>query len=74
MPRLNGPIWARIKKRYGSVDMTRNEAKDKIIFALDVDNLKDIDGWAERLSNKVGMFKVGKELFTSAGPAAVEAV
>jgi orotidine-5'-phosphate decarboxylase len=54
--------------------MTRKEAKNKIIFALDVDNLKDIDCWAEKLSSKVGMFKVGKELFTSAGPAAVEAV
>lgn len=54
--------------------MTRDEAKNKIIFALDVDNLKDIDCWAEKLSRKVGMFKVGKELFTSAGPAAVEAV
>lgn len=54
--------------------MTREEAKHKIIFALDVDNLKDIDCWAEKLSSKVGMFKVGKELFTSAGPAAVEAV
>ncbi len=54
--------------------MTREEAKNKIIFALDVDTLKDIDCLAEKLSSKVGMFKVGKELFTSAGPAAVEAV
>lgn len=54
--------------------MTREEAKNKIIFALDVDNLSAIDSWAEKLSGKVGMFKVGKELFTTAGPAAVEAV
>lgn len=54
--------------------MTRDDARNKIIFALDVDNLADIDLWAERLSGKVGMFKVGKELFTSAGPAAVESV
>ena len=58
---------------YG-VRMTSEEAKNKIIFALDVDNLAAIDSWAERLSNKIGMFKVGKELFTTAGPAAVEAV
>jgi len=54
--------------------MTRDEAKSKIIFALDVDKLSEIDRWAELLADKVGMFKVGKELFTSAGPAAVEAV
>lgn len=54
--------------------MTRNEAKNKIIFALDVDKLSDIERWSEQLSGKVGMFKVGKELFTSCGPAAVEAV
>ncbi len=54
--------------------MNRDEAKNKIIFALDVDKLSDIDQWAERLSGNVGMFKVGKELFTSGGPAAVEAV
>jgi len=54
--------------------MTRDEAKNKIIFALDVDKLSEIDRWAELLADKVGMFKVGKELFTSAGPAAVEAV
>lgn len=54
--------------------MTRDEAKNRIIFALDVDSLADIDCWSEKLSSRVGMFKVGKELFTSAGPAAVNAV
>lgn len=54
--------------------MTRDEARKKIIFALDVHGLEDIDRWAEALSGNVGMFKVGKELFTSCGPAAVKAV
>jgi len=54
--------------------MTLDEARKKIIFALDVHGLEDIDRWAEALSDKVGMFKVGKELFTSCGPAAVKAV
>lgn len=54
--------------------MTRDEAKRKIIFALDVNGLASIDRWAELLSSQVGMFKVGKELFTSCGPAAVKAV
>jgi orotidine-5'-phosphate decarboxylase len=54
--------------------MTRDEARTKIIFALDVHGLAEIDRWAELLADKVGMFKVGKELFTSCGPAAVKAV
>jgi orotidine-5'-phosphate decarboxylase len=54
--------------------MTLEEARKKIIFALDVHGLDDIDRWAEMLAGKVGMFKVGKELFTSCGPAAVKAV
>jgi len=54
--------------------MTRTNAKEKIIFALDVNNLHEIDRFAALLSDKVGMFKVGKELFTTAGPAALEAV
>ena len=54
--------------------MTPEEARNKIIFALDVHGLDDVDRWAEALAGKVGMFKVGKELFTSCGPAAVKAV
>lgn len=54
--------------------MTVDEARKKIIFALDVHGLDDIDRWAGKLADKVGMFKVGKELFTSCGPAAVKAV
>ncbi|MBW4054918.1 MAG: orotidine-5'-phosphate decarboxylase [Proteobacteria bacterium] len=54
--------------------MTAEEARNKIIFALDVHGLDDIDRWADTLAGKVGMFKVGKELFTSCGPAAVKAV
>ena len=54
--------------------MTAEEARNKIIFALDVHGLDDIERWADTLAGKVGMFKVGKELFTSCGPAAVKAV
>jgi orotidine-5'-phosphate decarboxylase len=54
--------------------MTLEEARKKIIFALDVHGLDDIDRWGDTLAGKVGMFKVGKELFTSCGPAAVKAV
>lgn len=54
--------------------MTSEEARKKIIFALDVNGLADIDRYAEMLSAKVGMFKVGKELFTSCGLEAVKTV
>jgi orotidine-5'-phosphate decarboxylase len=54
--------------------MKHEEARNKIIFALDVNGLAEIDTYSELLAGKVGMFKVGKELFTSCGPAAVKAV
>ena len=54
--------------------MTRDEARNKIIFALDVNGVAEIDLYAGMLCGKVGMFKVGKELFTSCGPEAVRAV
>jgi orotidine-5'-phosphate decarboxylase len=54
--------------------MNRDEARNKIIFALDVNGVAEIDRYAGILAAKVGMFKVGKELFTSCGPAAVRAV
>ena len=54
--------------------MKPEDARNKIIFALDVNGLAEIDRLAGMLSGRVGMFKVGKELFTSCGPAAVKAV
>jgi orotidine-5'-phosphate decarboxylase len=54
--------------------MTRDEARNKIIFALDVNGVAEIDRYAALLSGRVGMFKVGKELFTSSGPEAVKTV
>lgn len=54
--------------------MTRDEAGKKIIFALDVNELSEIDRFAGLLAGKVGMFKIGKELFTSCGPEAVRSV
>jgi orotidine-5'-phosphate decarboxylase len=49
-------------------------ASDKLIFALDADNYKDAMSWVELLSGHVGMFKVGKELFTAVGPKIVESI
>lgn len=54
--------------------MTRDEARSKIIFALDVDSFADAKHWVSVLSGHVGMFKVGKQLFTSHGPDVVRMV
>src|SRR5450631_1326999 len=54
--------------------MTPEQARNKIIFALDVNDSAEIDRFAGILSGRVGMFKVGKELFTTAGPEAVKTV
>ena len=43
-------------------------AKDYIIFPLDVPSVDAARAFARRLSNHVGMFKVGLELFVRSGP------
>lgn len=50
------------------------EVKDRICLALDVDSLEQAADLAKRLSPWIGMFKIGFQLFTSAGPQVVEAV
>jgi orotidine-5'-phosphate decarboxylase len=50
------------------------EATDRLIVALDVDGLHAASDLVERLDGIVTRFKVGSQLFTAAGPAAVEAV
>jgi orotidine-5'-phosphate decarboxylase len=54
--------------------MTRADARRKIIFALDVDRMSDVEKWASLLGDRVGMFKIGKQLFTSCGPEVVRTV
>ena len=54
--------------------MTREEARLKIIFALDVETLDQAERWADLLAPHVGMFKIGKQLFTACGPAVVQAI
>jgi orotidine-5'-phosphate decarboxylase len=54
--------------------LTREEARQRIIFALDVQNLDEVEKWAELLAAHVGMFKIGKQLFTATGPSAVRKV
>lgn len=54
--------------------MNRDDARKKIIFALDVNSIREIDRFAGLLAGSVGMFKIGKELFTACGLEAVMVV
>ena len=47
---------------------------EKLIVALDVPDLKEAEALVKLLSPVVGVFKVGKELFTAEGPRVVEMV
>ncbi len=48
------------------------EARNRLIFALDVaGGLPEVLRWIDLLQDKVGVFKVGKELFTRFGPEIV---
>ncbi|QJA06954.1 orotidine-5'-phosphate decarboxylase [Thermosulfurimonas marina] len=46
----------------------------RLIFPLDVPSLSEARRWVKLLAGLVGVFKVGLELFTAEGPAAVEMV
>jgi orotidine-5'-phosphate decarboxylase len=48
--------------------------RSSLIVALDFDSLPSALKFAKQLAPLVGMFKIGSQLFTSAGPAAVKEV
>ncbi len=49
-------------------------AKDYIVFSLDVPSLKEAEQYIVLLSEYVGMFKVGLELFISSGPEIIKII
>jgi orotidine-5'-phosphate decarboxylase len=51
-----------------------DQIKNRLIFALEARGLNQAEEWVERLSDLVGMFKIGKQLFVREGPAAVRMV
>jgi orotidine-5'-phosphate decarboxylase len=53
--------------------MTSNP-KDRIIFALDVEHFADAQKWVNLLKDHIGLFKVGKQLFTHAGPKVIDMI
>jgi len=46
----------------------------KIILALDVETLKEAEHFVKKLSGSIGIFKVGKQLFTHCGPTIIEMI
>ena len=50
------------------------EVRERLIFALDVDCFEDAEKWVKQLHEKVGVFKIGKQLFTRCGPEVVHMV
>ena len=48
--------------------------RERLILALDVDDLDRVKVLVRLLAGAVGMFKVGKQLFTHAGPSAVKLI
>ncbi|HEY7206352.1 MAG TPA: orotidine-5'-phosphate decarboxylase [Methylomirabilota bacterium] len=50
------------------------DARDRLIIALDVESLAEAERLLDRLQGLATRFKIGSQLFTAAGPPAVELV
>lgn len=48
--------------------------RSSLVVALDFDSLSSATKFAKKISDLVGMFKIGNQLFTAAGPAAVKEI
>jgi orotidine-5'-phosphate decarboxylase len=48
--------------------------QQRLIFALDVDGFEEAEKWVKLLRGQVGVFKVGKQLFTRCGPEVVHMI
>jgi len=55
-------------------EVNATEAGKRLILALDVPELAAGEALLDRIEGRVGLVKVGLELYTACGPAAVEAV
>ncbi len=53
---------------------TRGSMHERLIAALDIDSLDQAQELVRLLAGEVGMFKIGKQLFTHAGPQAVRLI
>ena len=51
-----------------------NRQSEKIILALDVDSFEAAEDMVKKLSGVIGIYKVGKQLFTRCGPRIIEMI
>ena len=49
-------------------------SSEKIILALDVETFEEAEHFVKTLSKTIGIFKVGKQLFTRCGPGIIEMI
>ena len=49
-------------------------SKDRIVLALDVDTIEEVEYLVKELKDYVGFFKVGLQLYSSCGYKAVEMI
>lgn len=54
--------------------MSETTPRDRVFVALDVERLDEADALLDRLTGEVGGCKIGNQLFTAAGPAAVKEI
>jgi len=54
--------------------VSASAARDRLIVALDVSTADEARALVDRLSGRVGMFKIGSQLFTAAGPQLVREI
>ena len=68
-PRSSGKSRPELSRR-----ASHPRARRRLIFALDVASLKEVDHYVALLADEVGLFKVGKQLFVHAGPEVVRRI
>lgn len=56
------------------MELNKNNAKDRLILALDVDTIEEARELVTELKDYVGIFKVGLQLFTSVGPEIIKLI
>jgi orotidine-5'-phosphate decarboxylase len=56
------------------MDTAAKDPKERLCLALDVPSMAEVGAIVRELSGMVGMFKVGLELFTSAGPEVIRLI
>ena len=52
--------------------MREDDPRERLIFALDVDNFEEAIRWVRLLKEYVGFFKVGSQLFSHSGPKIID--